>query len=155
MDPFAHYSRYLVELRNGEPAVSRVEIPRFRCASCGHTHAVLSAALVPYRSYSLRFILHVLLCYFLRRKTVAALCKAAGISPSTLYEWKKLFLRQKKLWLGVLSDLETAAACFIPDADAGMLEGFFRRHLFSFLQNMPCTDAEMPPGKRPPEAAAT
>lgn len=155
MDPFARYSRYLVELRDGKPAVSRVEIPRYRCASCGHTHAVLSAALVPYRSYSLRFILHVLLCYFLHRKTVAALCEAVGISPSTLYDWKKLFLRQKEMWLGTLSNLETPVACFVEDADGELLKGFREAYLFSFLQHMPRTDAEMSPGNPPPETVST
>lgn len=99
-EEFAHYDRYLIELQKGEPVTHRVEISRYRCSSCGHTHALLSSGLVPYRSYSLRFILYFLRCYFLRSKTVALLCEAAGISPATLYEWKKLFLRQKALWLG-------------------------------------------------------
>lgn len=102
---FACYDRYLIELKEGTPVAHEVRVHRYRCTSCGHTHAVLSSSLVPYRSYSLRFILQTLRCYFLHRKTVTALCEAAGISPSTLYEWKKLFLRQKSLWLGIPSSI--------------------------------------------------
>lgn len=147
-EEFAHYDRYLIELQKGEPVTHRVEISRYRCSSCGHTHALLSSGLVPYRSYSLRFILYVLRCYFLRSKTVALLCEAAGISPATLYEWKKLFLRQKALWLGVLSDLERSAFSFLDGLDGKGLMEFHGTFRCSFLQHMPRTDGEAPPGSR-------
>lgn len=146
LSKFACYDRYLVELREGTPATYRIRIPRYRCASCGHTHAVLSSSLVPYRSYSLRFILQILRCYFLHRKTVAALCEAAGISPSTLYEWMKLFLRQKSLWLGTLSDLEETTDSFLEGLSGKLLMDFHGAFLFSFLQHIPSTDGEAPPG---------
>lgn len=100
----------------------------------GHTHAALSGSLVPYRSYFLRFILRVLQCYFLHRKTVAVFCEAAGISPSILYEWKKLFLRQKSLWLGMLSDMEESAASFLEGFSGKLLMDFHGTFLFSFLR---------------------
>lgn len=155
MEPFAHYYRYLVELQDGTPVTYRVKIPRYQCASCGHTHALLSASLVPYRSYSLRFILHVLRAYFLRLKPVAALCEAANISPAALYEWKNAFLKQKGLFLGVLSDLAESPACFLETLDGGQLNGFYRMFRFSFLQGMPRRYQELPPGGQRERAAAT
>lgn len=155
LEKFACYDRYLIELKEGEAATHRVRIPRYRCTSCGHTHAALSSCLVPYRSYSLRFILHVLRSYFLHQKTVDALCEDAGISPSTLYEWKKMFLRQKSLWLGALSDLEQSAASFLYGMDGKGLMSFHGRFRCSFLQCMPRTDVETPPGKRKAGSAAT
>lgn len=91
-----------MELEDGEPVTHTVTVQRYRCGSCGHTHALLSSALVPYSSYSLRFILSVLRAYFLRTDTVAGICERVGIAISTLYRWKKLFLTHKQLWLGVL-----------------------------------------------------
>ena len=145
MDAFAHYERYLVELQEGHPITYRVKIPRYRCASCGHTHALLSSAFVPYRSYSLRLILHVLRCYFLRLKTVAGICEAAGITPATLYQWKKVFLCQKALWFGALCDLERRAASFLPEVTGELLKEFSNTFGFSLLQHMTGTDREVPP----------
>lgn len=148
MEKFACYDRYLIELADGGSVTHRVRIPRYRCSSCGHTHAAISSCLVPYRSYSLRFILRVLQCYFLHLKTVSALCETAGISPSTLYEWKRMFLCQKSLWLGVLSDMEQSAPSFLDGLDGKCLMEFHGTFHCSFLQRMSCTDRETPPGRR-------
>lgn len=152
MRKFAHYDRYLVELKDNQPAVHSLTIPRYRCNSCGHTHALLSSSLIPYRSYSLRFILHVLHCYFLRELTIGQLCSRYGISAATLYSWKALLLRQKGLWLGVLEDLRQESHTFLYDIDGRLLEGFHGSFLFSFLERMPCTDSEvrLPACKSPP-----
>ena len=88
LSPFASYTRYLVEWKDGLPATHEVTVQRYLCSSCGHTHALLSSALVPYSSYSLRFILLVLRDYFLRKACVQKICERAGISVSTLYRWK-------------------------------------------------------------------
>lgn len=50
------YLRHLVVI--GSSALVRVR--RVRCASCGATHAVLPAGMVPYRAYSEGFVLAVL-----------------------------------------------------------------------------------------------
>lgn len=50
------YARTVVDRGREE----RVEIRRVRCASCRATHAVLPEGIVPYRSYSERFVLAVL-----------------------------------------------------------------------------------------------
>ncbi len=146
LSPFASYTRYLVEWAGGNPATHEITVQRYQCSSCGHTHALLSSALVPYSSYSLRFILMVLQAYFLHRDSVQAVCERAGISVSTLYRWKSLFLAHKALWLGVLESLETSAPAFLDGMDGILLRGFCLKFLFSFLQRPRGTSPDPPSG---------
>lgn len=111
-------------------------VRRFRCSSCGHTHALLPSALVPYSSYSLRFILLVLRKHFLGRACVQSICEHAEISVSTFYRWKTLFLRHKALWLGVLADMAASPATFLSDMDGCLLQAFFQKFHLSFLQRL-------------------
>ncbi|HBK52428.1 DUF6431 domain-containing protein, partial [Syntrophomonas wolfei] len=71
-----------------------VIIIRYKCDSCGHTHALLPEFLIPYRSYSLLFILAVLKDYCL---TIEKISEKYGIAASTIYTWKALFLKNKKI----------------------------------------------------------
>ncbi len=64
--PHDSYSRYIVTLSVGKAAVAILHVPRVKCTSCGHTHGLLPEMLIPYSSYSLRFVLTVLKDYFLR-----------------------------------------------------------------------------------------
>lgn len=151
LSPFASYTRYLVEWKDGLPATHEVTVQRYLCSSCGHTHALLSSALVPYSSYSLRFILLVLRDYFLRKACVQKICQRAGISVSTLYRWKALFLTHKALWLGILEDMGTSAETFLDGMDGTFVQGFCRRFFFSFLQRLRGTSPD-PPQKPPGQA---
>lgn len=114
---------------------------RVRCRSCGHTHAVLPDWLIPYSTYSLRFILRVLAAYYLGCKTVEELCRRYAISASMLYEWKRLFLEHKEMWLGVLEDKETGPAWFIrrlftlAEYSTGFGKPFYIKTARSFLQS--------------------
>lgn len=146
LSPFASYTRYLVEWKEDLPITHEVTVQRYRCSSCGHTHALLPSPLVPDSSYSLRFILLVLRNYFLRRACVSKICDRAGISVSTLYRWKALFLAHKTLWLGILEDLKASAEAFLDRMDGILLQGFCRRFLFSFLQRLHGTSTDPPPG---------
>lgn len=149
LSAFASYTRYLVEWEDGLVAIHEVIVQRYQCSSCGHTHALLSSALVPYSSYSLRFILVVLRDYFLGRTCIQKLCSNAGIAVSTLYRWKALFLAHKALWLGALEDLKTSAETFLEGMDGILLLGFFRTFLVSFLQRLRVISFSPPLG--PPE----
>lgn len=85
------YKRDMISVENGKRIDTTLIIPRYRCDSCGRTHALLPDVLIPYGSYSLRFILFILQAYLHRSCTVAELCEAAGFQrwmslPSTL--WK-------------------------------------------------------------------
>ncbi|WP_369122484.1 DUF6431 domain-containing protein [Dorea formicigenerans] len=69
------YSRYMSTLKANHIKTEILQIPRVKCASCGYTHAVLPEVLIPYTSYSIRFILTVLKDYFLRIHTVEKFVK--------------------------------------------------------------------------------
>lgn len=144
MSSFASYRRYLVELEHGEPVTRTITVQRYRCGSCRHTHALLPSMLVPYSSYSLRFILEVLRAYFLRTDTVAGICERAGIAVSTLYRWKKLFLTHKQLWLGVLETAHRDNFSFLDQIDGTILKNHYRAFRISFLQSFRCTVREQP-----------
>jgi len=137
LESHGHYYRDLIYLKAGEITITRIAVPRFMC-DCGHTHAILPACLIPYASYGLFFILSVLRVYFLRSKTILAICESFGISTSTLYAWIHLFHTHKALWLGALSDLESSATDFLPLllGKEDFLQLFFIQMSFSFLQGM-------------------
>lgn len=144
MDFFACYDRYLVELEGNRPVTHEVSIKRYRCTSCGHTHAALSSSMVPYRSYSLRFILTVLRCYFLHRMSVEGICETYGIAISTLYQWKRLFLKQKALWLGALENLLQEEVPFMDSLTGKHLKEFYRVYRLSLMENLHSTSVELP-----------
>ncbi len=148
MSPFASYTRYLVEWCGGEPCAHEMAVQRYLCSSCGHTHALLPSALVPYSSYSLRFILTVLRAYFLGWKSVQQICSNAGIAASTLYRWKALFLKHKAMWLGVLEELAISQSLFLESMDGTLLRGFYQTFLLSFMQNLRGGAAYLPQWSR-------
>jgi len=63
---------------------------------------------------------------------------------ATLYSWKKLFLKQKALWLGILETLVQESHTFLAGMDGQFLKGFHRTFRVSFLERLPCTDREVP-----------
>lgn len=93
----SEYDRYLISFENGYIVSHQVFITRYKCSSCRHTHAVLPELIIPHSSYSFLFIIAVMRDYFNRSITVESICAKYNISVSTLYLWKDLFLRQKKL----------------------------------------------------------
>jgi ribosomal protein S27AE len=151
LSPYSEYRRWLVSTDGKSVMAGRIVPLRFECRSCSKTHALLPDILTPYSPYSLRFKLTVLAAYFEREQTVAAICKRFGIAVSTIYEWKKLFLSHKKLFLGILADRREPALAFLRGlfGDAcisGRLEGFFSRYGISFLQARPMPAAHcLPP----------
>ena len=135
--PHASYTRWMISIRHGVRAEYILTIKRVICASCGCTHALLPDVLIPYGSYSLRFILHVLRAYLNRNGTVAALCGRFSIAVSTLYAWIDLFNEHTNLWLSVLERISRVSLQildFFENIDT-LPFSFFRRYGFSFLQN--------------------
>ena len=149
LSPFGSYTRYLVEWKDSLPATHEVTVQRYLCSSCGHTHSLLSSALVPYSSYSLRFILLVLRAHFVGGSCVQKICERAGISVSTLYRWKALFLTHKALWMGVLEDMGRSAGTFMDSMDGAFLQEFINKFRFSFLQRRRGISPDPP--RRPPD----
>jgi transposase-like protein/ribosomal protein S27AE len=143
LSPYGDYSRWLVSLQ-GKAFAQLIQPLRFKCKSCGATHALLPDILIPYSPYSLRFKLAVLIAYFERGTSVVAICERFGIAVSTLYAWKALFLEHKELMLGVLLSRKEPALAFLRglsrSADISrILQRFFDRHAFSFMQGRPKT----------------
>ena len=84
--------------------------------------------------------------YFLHRACVQKICEHAGISVSTLYRFKALFLAHKSLWLGTLEALAVSAEAFLDGMDGTLLQGFCRKFLFSFLQRLRGASPDPPSG---------
>lgn len=135
----AVYERYLISFESGHTVSYKITIVRYRCSSCGHTHAILPEFVIPYQSYSLLFILAVIRDYFIRSLTVEDICAKYDISVSTLYSWKELFHRHKKVWLGLLNDACTSSLQFLNSLVIGSLlynlKDFFLTAGVSFLQS--------------------
>jgi hypothetical protein len=140
LSPCGEYKRYLVSFENGAVVSERITVPRFVCASCGKTHAVLPDVLIPHGSYSLRFVVSVLLSYCRKEMTVSELCARYGIAVSVLYAWKARFVSQLPLFCGLLKSRVANASFFLSGflssaCLSDRLRNFFRKHTFSFLQN--------------------
>ena len=138
------YERYLISFKNNQAITDQITITRYRCHSCHGTHAILPECIIPYQSYSLLFILSVLKDYFTRTLSVESICLKYEISVSTLYSWKSLFLKEKKVWLGLLLDFCTPPLDFIVsffsegknDSYLYKLKDFFLIANTSFLQRI-------------------
>lgn len=132
------YERNLVTFSSGKPMVLRLKISRVQC-SCGRSHALLPDLIVPYLSYSLPMILMVLWDYFNRHLTVRCICERYLITPPVLYRLKKLFLIHKKEWLGIVRDMELAAAAFLEKVMtvpySRFHDAYLRLTTHSFLQS--------------------
>jgi hypothetical protein len=142
------YERFMIILEDGQRVDTVVEIKRVMCLSCGHTHALLPDLLIPYGSYTLRFILHVIRAYLKRTGTVAELCEYYRISPTTLYAWKKRLLSHANLYLDALDRMLTLTLRtigLISDIPA-LPSSFYERHGFSFLQGLKRPVARGSPG---------
>lgn len=119
-----------------------VTVPRYLCDSCGHTHAILPSCVIPYKSYSLRFVLMVLRAYFIRSVSVERVCEHYGITISMLYRWLHLFRQQKALWLGALENMSVPSVPFIDSMDGMFLKDFFLAFRFSYLEVLHGADLE-------------
>lgn len=154
-EPFGHYGRYLVTWDGAAQVSHTVVVSRYRCSSCGHTHTLLPSCLVPYKSYSLRFILVVLRDYLLHILSVEQICQRYGTSISTFYRWLLLFKRQKSLWLGVINDVALSEVSFLEEIERTFLRDFHQCFLISFMECIHCTDREPPPGRNARQGGIT
>lgn len=128
------YERDLISVQYGKRVTKTLQVHRYCCNSCHHTHALLPEPLLPYSSYSLRFVIQVLCEYAIRQQTVEQLCEKYQIAHSTLYAFYHLFLSHKQLLLGVLTDMQQDSYPFLLDFSGKQAEEFFLTYHFSFLQ---------------------
>lgn len=139
-DYHSSYERYLTYISKGRRADCLVKIFRGICA-CGHTHAMLEDLLIPYSSYSIRFVLIILWKYLHRSMSVEVLCNQFQISKSTLYKWIHSFVDQYNLWFGVIKYISSITAdalkCFMSVPRLPYL--FFENFRFSLFQSYKTT----------------
>jgi len=145
--PHDEYKRYMITIHKGKRVEYEIYILRVFCDSCESTHALISDVLIPYGSYTLRFILHVLRAYFNRNCTVEILCERFGIAVSTFYDWKKLFKEHANLWLSALNKIYRVSIQEIDDFENidKLPFSFFKRYGFSFLQRRKATNCNRSP----------
>lgn len=133
------YKRYLLSFENNQPITDMVNITRIICSSCKHTHAILPEIIIPHGSYCLLFVLSALKDYF-SKMGITKICEKYQISPATLYAWKQLFEKHKKLWLGILEDLYQNPLLFLAsilESDpSNKLQQFLAQNGHSFLQGV-------------------
>lgn len=150
------YQRELISISSGKRIEVSVSVPRFLCGSCGHSHAVLPDILVPFGSYSLRFILTILHGYLERSCTVADFCAHWEIAVSTLYGWIHLFLEHYNAWCRILDRILWVChdALAVVSGTGSFPSAFFRLFRFSFLQGLKASPSGCPPPQdrrcRPP-----
>lgn len=88
------YLRNFVSYEHNQVISSTINVRCVACSSCGHSHALLPSMLIPYSSFSIKFII-TLLYYHIRRKfsSVSSLCEHFQISIATFYRIYKCFLQ--------------------------------------------------------------
>jgi len=132
------YERALISINDGMRTDEIISIDRVLCSSCESTHALLPDILIPYGSYSLRFVLYVLRKYIERDQTVNALCNFFCIAVTTLYKWIHLFNEHTNLLLNAIEQIswvKISALDFIEEITC-FPSHFFDLYNFSFLENI-------------------
>ncbi len=159
--PHGYYKRYLTDFDHEVVVERQIRIKRVIC-SCGHTHGIIPDSIVPYRWYSLPFIIYILSLYFSHTKTTEWLCETYGFSHSTLYRWISVLSDHMLLWLGALLAHQTTALDFLSlllgyAIFSDFTRTFFHQTLYSFLQchANPANCDHLPIGWLPVQGAPT
>lgn len=114
LSSFTSYKRHLVTYYKNEVHNNIITIFRYICASCRHTHAILASVIVPYLSFSFKFIVSIIHDYLICKfNSVEAMCEHYCIAISTFYRILSKFKEHKQLWLGLLDDKLTTSLSFI------------------------------------------
>jgi len=129
---YSYYKRTMITFQGGHRENLEVTIPRIKC-HCGHTHAIIPDVLIPYGSYSLRFILIVLYKYLVRSCSINELCEKYQISKSTLYEWIHLFICHFNLWAGKINEIKSL--CLSAVASIRSQDSFPNKFFLVFKQS--------------------
>ena len=130
------YERDFISYENGTVTGYRITIRCVECSSCGHSHALEPSVIVPYSSYSIGFLLHLMYTKLTGIfSTVESLCSHFDISISTYYRIYKCFLEDSFLMkqitdaIGILSFEEVSRKIF-----HYALSEYFKSTGRSFLQ---------------------
>lgn len=138
----ASYERHLVTYDNGEVYDHIIIITRCICSSCSCTNAILPPVIIPYSSFSFKFIVSIVHDYLVGKfNSVEAMCKHYRIATSSFYRLLKKFKEHKKLWLGLLEDNINSNLDFIQNLKLytfteieTFIINFFKQNGLSFFQ---------------------
>lgn len=139
---FASYERHLVTYDGNVTHDNIINISRYICSSCGHTHAILPPVIIPYSSFSFKFTVSIIHDYLIGRfRSVEAMCKHYGIAISSFYRLFKKLEEHKKLWFGLLEDKLNSSLDFIRNLKIytftkieTFIINFFKQNGLSFFQ---------------------
>lgn len=158
---YASYSRNIIDISNGRVIYDRLVVQRVICP-CGHTHAILPDFIVPYRQYSLPFILKILMLYLSHSMTFDEIHDAYGVSHTVVLAWKKIYGHHKDLWLGMARSRQMEYNLFLDrilstDPFSSFAAAFYHKTLYSFMQSHanPANCCTMPHGWLNPLAPVT
>lgn len=131
-----HYERDFISYEKGTVMGDRITICCVECSSCDHSHALEPSVIVPYSSYSLGFLLHLLYAKLTGAfPTIESLCSYFDISVSTYYRIYKRFLEDNILMKQIM---ETAGILHVWKNDRekfhAFLDQYFKSSGRSFLQ---------------------
>lgn len=109
------YQRDLICYEHDQPVYHKVTIQCVEC-TCGHSHALEPAVIVPYSSFSLGFLLAVVYARITGRFVgVEELCSHFSISQSTFYRIYKRFLVDAPQLIKALGEmLSFREICLLP-----------------------------------------
>lgn len=99
--PLGSYERYLIDFEDSAPKCRQLKVPRLICC-CGASHAILPDPIIPYKQYSLFYILLVLAVHYCNILSVTRICDTYMITERTLSRWIALYREHRKEWQGLL-----------------------------------------------------
>lgn len=111
----------------------KLDILRLKCKSCGSTHAILPADVIPYKIFSLSCIVFLLAEHFVSGTSILEICEKFNISFQLMYLFIKYFtefIAPAILCLRVMFDITASSYATVLSAinDAGVL--VFSMHYF-------------------------
>jgi len=134
------YSRFLILPADGLFREELMDILRLRCTSCGHTHAILPADVIPYCIYSVSAILSVCIAYLIEHQPVLEFASLNGLCYQVVYAMLRLLklyldrvcllLRNLRLWAAAPNPSPAESLAFFVPSFCASFAFHFRSPVF-------------------------
>lgn len=134
------YSRFLILPAESSLKEAEMEILRLRCKSCGHTHAILPADIIPYGIYSVSAVIFICQSCLAGALPVSRFSSLHGVSYQMVYRLLQLFLlyldrislllRALSLWVSAQNPSVAAALPFLDGSFCGKFAAHYRAPVF-------------------------
>lgn len=120
------YTRnYIIYINNAVLSL-KIDIPVVKCDNCEHYHSILPGMLfVPYRQYSLSFILMVLNDRHTNKMKVEAILEKYNISKSTYYSWLKEYQKYYRIFITMKQSKDNSLFKALHNNAVRLLEDFY------------------------------